>query len=82
MKRGRLERGPAEALNCSEFSVRGGKEVFVHGVKAICDYSAEGVCLRLCDMTLCIEGEHLTMKSYYNGAVCVTGNVRGICFER
>ncbi|MBQ8697332.1 MAG: YabP/YqfC family sporulation protein [Clostridia bacterium] len=82
MKRGRLERELAGALSCSEFSVKGGKEVFAHGVKAICDYSCERVCLRLCDMTLCIEGTALTMKSYYNGAVCVTGNVRGICFER
>ena len=67
---------------CSQISINGGKEVFAYGVKAICEYSAERVRLRLCDMTLCVKGVSLTMKSYYNGAVCVCGEIGGVELER
>lgn len=78
MKRGKIK----QTLNYSEFGVKGGKEIFAEGVKAICEYSEERVRLRLCDMILCIEGAGLSMKSYYDGSVCVTGEMRGINFER
>ncbi len=67
---------------CSQISINGGKEVFAYGVKAICEYSTERVRLRLSDMTLCVRGDSLTMRSYYNGAVCVCGQIGGVDLER
>ena len=78
-RRGKL----CEAVcGCSEISVRGGREVFAYGVRAICEYSETRVSLRLSDMTLSVSGSALTMKSYYNSSVSVFGDVRGIEFER
>lgn len=85
MKKGRL-RSVACAVRqstgtCSELYVCAGKEVTAHGVRAILDYAECEVKLRLCDMTLCVRGEGLSMKSYYGGAVSVCGEIREICFE-
>lgn len=82
MKGDRIKKLKENIAMGSELSVRCGREVFAHGVKAIAEYSEERVRLRLTDMTLCVNGTGLTMKSYYNGAVCVTGDIRGLEFER
>lgn len=82
-----MRKGRRNALACavgptSELSVCAGREVMAQGVRSILDYSENEVRLRLCDMTLGVRGQGLTMKSYYNGAVCVSGEITELGFER
>ncbi len=82
MKGDRMKKLKEAVAIGSELSVKCGKEVFAHGVKAIAEYSEERVRLRLSDMTLCVNGTGLVMKSFFGGAVCVMGDIRGLDFER
>ena len=85
MSKNRLGRLSRAVMNetglCSEISVSAGREVLVHGARAIVSYSESEVKLRLCDMTLSVQGSDLTMKSYFGGVVRVSGRITGLNFE-
>ena len=66
----------------SELTVTGGEDVLACGCEGIVCYSSECVSLKLCDMILHVRGQALTMKSYYGGAVRVTGRIEGLQFEK
>ena len=85
MKREKVKEAVADALGaaglCSELTISGRREVMAHGCRAILSYSESEVKLRLSDMILTVCGAGLTMKSYFGGAVRVSGRLTGLHFE-
>ena len=85
MKKAKVKAAIEEAKNaagmCSELTVSGRREVMAHGCRAILSYSESEVKLRLQDMVLTVAGAGLTMKSYYDGSVRVSGRLTGLRFE-
>ncbi|MBE6686103.1 MAG: hypothetical protein E7591_02615 [Ruminococcaceae bacterium] len=56
-------------------------EVSVENCKAILLYESERIHLKTPDFILCIEGENMTLKSYFCSHVTVKGRIKGVRLE-
>lgn len=66
----------------SDMRVRGGKEVIFDGCSGIALYHTDEIRLRMCDMTVCVTGADMIMKSYFGGHIEIYGEIRAVSFER
>lgn len=69
------------ACMVSSFEMVSGSDLLIHGVKKVIEYDNDCIVLRLCDMRLSVSGGGLTMKSYYDGTVRISGEIRAVSFE-
>ncbi len=66
--------------NCSGTEAVGNKEVSFCGCERLVSYTDIRVILELCDNTVTICGEGLTMRSFSGGRISVFGRIDSICY--
>lgn len=68
--------------NADAIEMRGGEDLTVRGCAAILHYSQEEIKLSLSSYILTVRGEGLYCASYFSGAVCIEGDIRGLEFDK
>ncbi|MBQ8248966.1 MAG: YabP/YqfC family sporulation protein [Clostridia bacterium] len=65
---------------CSSTEAVGNREVSLCGCERLVSYTDVRVILKLCDNTVSICGEGLTMRSFSGGRISVCGRIDSICY--
>lgn len=54
------------------------RELIISGCRKVAEYSDSTVTLRLFDMSLAVEGENLTIKTYFGDEIRLSGRIHDI----
>lgn len=88
-RRAPLTRIMSDAINMPEtmfpgvadISIIQNHEISIENCKGILIYEAERICLKMPGFELCIEGEGLTLKSYFGSHITVKGSIESLKFS-
>ncbi|MCL2213283.1 MAG: YabP/YqfC family sporulation protein [Oscillospiraceae bacterium] len=63
------------------FSVRGQREVEVHGCQSLLCYEEDLIKLQLYGFVLAVRGAGLTLKTYFGNQIIIRGRIEGLEME-
>lgn len=68
-------------LGSSVINIIQNSELSVENCKGILVYEAERIELKTSDFIVCIEGENMTLKSYFGSHISVKGKIKSVSLE-
>lgn len=78
-----MARGLRNAISYENFSItlENDKRVFIDGCRSILKYESDCVRIRLYRRNLRVYGSELTLKSFSQKELCVSGKIAGVALE-
>ena len=73
---------PADMLpSASAVTLTSDCEALVTGCRRVREYGRGRVVMSLCDCELTVEGEDLTMKTFFGNQILICGRITGVNYE-
>ncbi len=77
---GAIDLPPDTLVRTSAVNLTSDCEALVVGCRRIREYRGDRVVLTLCDGELTIEGEGLTMRTYFGSQIRICGRITGVTY--
>ena len=65
----------------SQISILAHGRVGIDGCRSLLVYEDEKIVVRLCDCTMSITGDTLTLRTFFGNRMTVCGNIKSVAFE-
>lgn len=72
---------PTVSVSAPDIHIEGNREISVEGCRGILEYENERITLRLKHRRLIVNGEKLTMRSFFGSHIRIIGVISSVCFE-